>query len=73
MIGGIAQVKIVLRSRGKFPDSSGFQPVTIALAPQTRAGSPCYENVSDNSLPSSDFCHPSSVFALPVPLPCLPC
>ena len=27
MIGGIAQVKIVLRSRGKFPDSSGFQPV----------------------------------------------
>jgi len=26
MIGGIAQVKIVLISRGKFPDSSGFQP-----------------------------------------------
>ena len=30
MIGGIAQVKIVLRSRGKFPDSSGFQPVVSA-------------------------------------------
>jgi len=27
MIGGIAQVKIVLRSRGKFPDSSGWKPV----------------------------------------------
>ena len=27
MIGGIAQVKIVLISRGKFPDSSGRKPV----------------------------------------------
>jgi len=29
MIGGIAQVKIVLISRGKFPDSSGWKPVSF--------------------------------------------
>jgi len=29
MIGRIAQVKIVLISRGKFPDSSGFRPVFL--------------------------------------------
>ena len=31
MIGGIAQVKIVLISRGKFPDSSGWKPVLRGL------------------------------------------